>query len=347
MSYFSLLPSTLITIGVKKSCVVDIEKSFYCQIPNTMAIFFKAKRKFDIEKELKSLNNEEKEIFEDYISFLTNHNFGMIHDSKKIAFRHFKETDLYISPFSLESMIIDANSKEDLLYYLSFLPNTQITNHLQLRLFFCPEYSFLLLLAQKLDYLRLELIIQNNSAIKDSDYQVLLSKYSSTISKIVVMSATQNMISENKKLFYTTEKLTGSNQCGKIRKSMFMTNIESFLISCSGNSCLFKKISIDSLGYIKNCPSMKKSYGHISEVKLEDVLINEEFKKYWYIQKIDIDVCRVCEFRDICTDCRAFIKDPNNVFSQPKKCDYNPYIAKWKGEANWVSIDQWRIENTN
>jgi len=56
-------------------------------------------------------------------------------------------------------------------------------------------------------------------------------------------------------------------------------------------------------------------------------------------------VCQDCEFRHICTDCRAFIKDSNNIYSQPAKCGYNPYIAKWQNEEGWISVEQWRKEN--
>ncbi|MDD2330259.1 MAG: grasp-with-spasm system SPASM domain peptide maturase [Bacteroidales bacterium] len=347
MTYFSLLPSTIITVGIKKSCIVDIEKSLFAQIPNGMASFFRDKRNFEIEKELELFCHEERMIIEDYISFLVNHNFAIIHNCKKIAFKYIEETYRYKSPFALESIIIDAKTKEDLLYFLSFLPTTQITNLLQLRLFFCVGFSFLLLLAKKLKYLRVELVIQYNPAIEDDDYHVLLNHYSSTISRVVVMGTKEKKQSNNRRLFYTIEPLIGDEQCGKIRKSMFMTNIESYLISCSGNSCLYKKISIDSSGNIKNCPSMQKTYGHVSKIKLEDVIVSDEFKKYWKIKKSNIDVCKDCEFRNICIDCRAFITYPNNIFSQPKKCKYNPYLAKWEDEDGWISVEQWRNKNQN
>lgn len=42
----------------------------------------------------------------------------------------------------------------------------------------------------------------------------------------------------------------------------------------------------------------------------------------------------------MCTDCRAFLKIPQNPFSQPDKCGYNPYIAKWDGQESFVSVDK-------
>ena len=90
---------------------------------------------------------------------------------------------------------------------------------------------------------------------------------------------------------------------------------------------------------------MKQSFGHILKTNLNDVVNNSKFKKLWTINKDKIDVCQDCEYRYICTDCRAYIKDSNDIYSQPAKCNYNPYIAKWEGQDGWISVEQWRNEN--
>ncbi len=53
------------------------------------------------------------------------------------------------------------------------------------------------------------------------------------------------------------------------------------------------------------------------------------FKKYWDINKDKIYVCKDCEFRYICTDCRAYVEDPEDILSKPLKCGYNPYTGEW------------------
>ncbi|GHT72873.1 hypothetical protein AGMMS50262_02860 [Bacteroidia bacterium] len=75
-----------------------------------------------------------------------------------------------------------------------------------------------------------------------------------------------------------------------------------------------------------------QTFGHINKVKLKSVVESAEFQCLWTIKKDEITVCKDCEYRYICTDCRAFIKDPSDIYSQPAKCTYNPYIAKWEGE---------------
>ncbi|MDR2057516.1 MAG: hypothetical protein LBP83_04405, partial [Dysgonamonadaceae bacterium] len=55
--------------------------------------------------------------------------------------------------------------------------------------------------------------------------------------------------------------------------------------------------------------------------------------------------CKDCEFRYICTDCRAYLQDSNDIYSQPAKCNYNPYIAKWAGEEGYYPVEEWIARN--
>lgn len=111
---------------------------------------------------------------------------------------------------------------------------------------------------------------------------------------------------------------------------LFEINVDAFLESTQYNSCLNKKISIDSEGKIKNCPSMPEDFGSIKDKSLVDVSQNPIFKKYWRINKNEIETCKDCEFRHICSDCRAHIKDNKNIYSKPLKCHYDPYTATWE-----------------
>jgi len=53
-------------------------------------------------------------------------------------------------------------------------------------------------------------------------------------------------------------------------------------------------------------------------------------QKYWKLSKDQIDICRECEFRYVCTDCRAYIEDPENIYSKPLKCGYDPATNQWQ-----------------
>jgi len=118
--------------------------------------------------------------------------------------------------------------------------------------------------------------------------------------------------------------------CGIINyDNLSFTRITDYYKLTTRNGCLDKKISIDSRGNIKNCPSMPATYGNVDSVSLASVMADRQFLQYGGIHKDQITVCRDCEFRYNCTDCRAFISDPGDLYSKPLKCDYNPYTATW------------------
>lgn len=128
-------------------------------------------------------------------------------------------------------------------------------------------------------------------------------------------------------------EMTDQNHCGAISSYYFSINVKTFSEAQAHNTCLNQKISINTRGEIMNCPTMEKSYGNINDVRLESVLEDADYLSYWGINKDQIDVCRDCEFRYICTDCRAFLGDSR--YGKPEKCDYDPYADEYN-ESNFI-----------
>lgn len=78
------------------------------------------------------------------------------------------------------------------------------------------------------------------------------------------------------------------------------------------------------------------TYYQINFVRInQGDLDNENYNKYWKIPKSLIETCKNCEFRNVCTDCRAFLEEPNNVYSKPLKCGYNIETGEWE---DWAQI---------
>jgi SPASM domain peptide maturase of grasp-with-spasm system len=139
--------------------------------------------------------------------------------------------------------------------------------------------------------------------------------YSNEIGSVTVITVENNM--EN------------HLSCGIVSRSYFSIATSTFTESQHHNTCLNRKISIDVNGNIKNCPSMSQSYGNIKDTTLMEAIEQPNFKQYWDITKDKIHVCKDCEFRHICTDCRAYVEAPEDIFSKPLKCGYNPYTGEW------------------
>ena len=150
------------------------------------------------------------------------------------------------------------------------------------------------------------------------------------ISKILVHGAGKSIQGFHSKLHIIEEEIIDNSGCGVVSSSYFSCNPFLFMEAKLYNTCLNRKISIGVSGEIKNCPSMPSIYGNTKEMKLKEALSNSSFKKFWSINKDQVEICKDCEFRYICTDCRAFISNKDDIFSKPLKCSYNPYLGRWE-----------------
>ncbi len=163
------------------------------------------------------------------------------------------------------------------------------------------------------------------------EYDLMLNKYS-FVNKILLYNSNTNNEELNDygtviiktKIYSIDPKFCGINSI-----KHFTLNYDFFYESQKFNSCLNRKLAIDLNGDIKNCPSLTESFGNIRDTTLVDAVNKPGFKKYWDINKDKIHVCKFCEFRYVCTDCRAYVEDPDDILSKPLKCGYNPYTGEW------------------
>lgn len=194
------------------------------------------------------------------------------------------------------------------------------------------SYSLQVLLEEALNSVLFYINYSLYEILLDNIKEILLR---TAIFRTVVHSCPTNELKNlNDSIFFTSNKVTNEKCCGLVDKDFFVMNVKNYFESKMFNSCLNRKLSIDSEGNIKNCPSMQESYGNIKDTTLADAIEKPGFKKYWDINKDKIHVCKDCEFRYICTDCRAYVEDPEDILSKPLKCGYNPYTGEW---SEWTT----------
>lgn len=181
------------------------------------------------------------------------------------------------------------------------------------------------------DFSSIEFIVKYNNQILAKDYLLLAKKYPSI--SFMIHSSPYNKFHRSllHKVYpivgyvqYVKQIISSPDCCGIIDTNNLVhpSNVHDYMEGILRNKCLNKKISIAANGDIKNCPSMKRKYGNIKDTSLIDVCAMKTFRSYWYITKDQIHVCKDCEYRYVCNDCRAFVK---NKFEKPIKCMYNPY----------------------
>jgi len=125
-----------------------------------------------------------------------------------------------------------------------------------------------------------------------------------------------------REIIFSRQKINSCDKCGIIDQNFIaISGVSGFMHNKQYNSCLNLKVSIDIHGSIKNCPSLDMSFGNISETSLMEVVKNPKFKEMWQIKKDNIDICKDCELRYACSDCRAY-RVAESMVSKPLKCSY-------------------------
>lgn len=174
-----------------------------------------------------------------------------------------------------------------------------------------------------------------NLYLKDSkEYDVIylkeLAAQNPRLNQIFIHGSKEEeiLLNQTSTIIYSKKVIQDESCCGVINSNNFNTNLEMFNESINFNNCLNKKMSIDKNGFIKNCPSFIEHYGHIGDVDIIHIVESKFFQTKWTINKDKISVCKDCEYRYVCTDCRAYVSD-NDDYGKPIKCSYNPTTGQW------------------
>ena len=111
---------------------------------------------------------------------------------------------------------------------------------------------------------------------------------------------------------------------------VFWTSKESFKENFFYNSCWNGKIAITATGDIIPCIFARDEVvGNIRKNSFEQ--IEKKIINKWSITKDDIEVCKDCEFRYCCHDCRPIAKGINgDTYSKYPRCCYDPYTGLWE-----------------
>lgn len=338
--FLKLFDSVKITKGAKNSIILDTNTGFLKLIPNAFFdLLSNQHQNYSVLK--KQLDSGSKETLDEYISFIIDNKLGIIVNSKKelLAFQNdsgFKET-----PSFVDYLILDINNSEILDDVLIQQIYSLKIKYLQIR-FSELALNDVINVISKLNLFN-DSSINEMSIVANYDLQLVifikenLYSISNKFLHFILHSSDEQDFQtlEHIQLSIIKNKIIIPLSCGLIDLKNINLNRNFYLEAKQHNTCLNKKISIDVTGNIKNCPSMPQSFGNIKDTTLENALNHPEFKKYWNLTKDSIEVCKDCEFRYICTDCRAYteqtsVNKEGLDTSKPLKCGYNPYTGEWE-----------------
>ncbi len=327
--------------GYTRSIICDTQRNKYDFITNELFTILTDFDGWKIEKILNQISSDSFEIFEEYLDFVLKKEYAFLTDHPE----YFpKISQDWRNPSKVTNAIFD--------FGLESTHKITPKDIEELEMLGCKVIEFRYYFTPKLNDLLHILNMLKKSAIRGVQFYVKYDKeiglghwYNDTkdhkrINYILFHSCpAENEIDiqeEYDNFIFTPDIIKSEKDCGIVCKSNFSCSLEILLESKRNNSCLNKKISVDSNGEIKNCPSMTKSFGSLEETSLLKAYNAPDFKILWSVNKDKIKVCKDCEFRYMCVDCRAFTKD-GDLYSKPAKCTYDPYTGVWDNKELVVS----------
>lgn len=332
---FVLFSNCIPVRGAMRSVILDLQRESMFYITNDL---------YDILQELKSgtyhqlidqYEIEDVPVIEKYLNFLDENDLGFWTEEAN----RFPELNLdYHSPSIITNSIIDVNRNSRHNWRSLFSQLEELgCRDIQLRFYdFIPlsEISGILSLLEVSTIKSVELVVKYDNTFTKSSIRNFtngffriktLTVHSSPWDEIYLMNKGE-VRSGMGNIIFVKQNIDSSQHCGQISPLYFsFTAISTITEAYNHNSCLNRKLSIDHNGDIKNCPTLPSTYGNANNDTLS-AAITPEFMKYWNLSKDQINICKVCEYRYVCTDCRAFLE---NDKEKPLKCTYDPYTLKW------------------
>lgn len=333
-----IFPCCHITHGYSSGIISDPQRRNFFKVPLALLDIFECANE-PYWQLISKMDDTSVHTVEEYLSFLEEHELIYNLEPEEESFFPSISMDWDYPGHIMTSIIVVAKKLSD--YWDSIVE--------QLDWLLCHSLSLIInlwdkhllnVIFEKLTYSSIESVILNidlddREQLNMEELYAIMQANRQIVKVIVWGSDSDEQSSKDSSIVFRVGHY--SNNCCELN---FVNNLPFFTEAQHHNTCLNRKICIDENGDIKNCPAMKKSYGNIRDTTLKEAIEKPGFKDCWTICKDQIDVCKDCEFRYMCTDCRAFIKDPANPYSQPAKCTYNPYICLWEGQAGYVPVEE-------
>ncbi|MDR2836511.1 MAG: grasp-with-spasm system SPASM domain peptide maturase [Bacteroidales bacterium] len=326
--YFKLYSDNVIIKGAKNYLIYDLTLSRIKEIPELLFFVIKECEIMTYEQ-VKIKNKDIKKGIDTYINHLINDNWGtFVSDVAAFPEINFE----YLRPSKISHAIIELNFNEThkkthqkaIFELMNFN-----CNHIQFiisdkkkseyfdfinKIIYKSNFTSVIIKSQfdgnEYDEQKIRCYLQNNKRIKKIFF------FDADVEKTIIISEPFTS-----KLILTKQPM---NTCS-VKQPVYILNRLFFYESLHKNNCLNGKICIDKNGNVKNCLYIDEIFGNIKKNSIKSIIDNTKFCNLWDLSKDKIEICKDCEFRYMCFDCRFLLSDKANTISKPLFCNYNPY----------------------
>jgi len=332
---FRLFANCIPVKGARRSLLCDLQTGRLKLIPNSMFDMLASCRQHTAEGIKQAYDHVYDDVIDEYLEFLIDQGWGFWCENPEA----FPEMPLdYHCPDLVTNALIDADADSDHDYADLFNQLQDLgCKHVELR-FFAPlplaRLAGILDLTTGSRLRGIALLLPFTAECGEAEMTALCRRHP-RIARLTLTGApgfrsltTATHSKTMGVLIYHPHVVDGHHHCGVVDRMYFAANVPAFTEALHHNSCLNRKISVDCRGVIRNCPSMTGAYGNAREHRLAEALEQPGFRDVWSITKDQVAVCRDCEFRYVCSDCRAYVEE-NDPVGKPARCDYDPYTATW------------------
>lgn len=353
-NYFLLFSNCVAIKGSKRSIIYDLQLGRYKFIPN---LLFDVLEKTDNNRigDIKKIyNNNQNEGIGKYFNLLQDEDFG-IECNNISCFSKFSMEWGYPGEITNSIITLAKNSTFDLERIIKELDNLNCES-IQFRFYDPPslkKLKNLFSITRNYKFRSFELIMPFINTFTKSEIQSLYDLNNRirciifsdcNINKKVYQLENVIVNSTNKSMY----EIVSSGLCSN---ENFNVKIKLITESQRHHTYFNRKLCIGLNGEIKNAPECEEEFGYIQDIlspkKLKEIIASPEFQKYWYVHKELCDICKDCEFRHMCVDNRLPYQRKDGSWYHKQECNYNPYIAKWKGEEGYKALEECGVVSTN
>jgi len=112
---------------------------------------------------------------------------------------------------------------------------------------------------------------------------------------------------------------------------VFSASREAYEHNLQWNPCWAGKLTITNTGDVIPCiMGRTEVVGNIKLQSLREILESPRLSSLWGLTKDQIDVCRDCEYRYVCGDCRPLAIAKGDLHGSMPRCTYDPAKGQWK-----------------